>query len=169
GLVNVIMTIVSMWLIDRAGRRPLLLTGIAGMVISLGVLGLAFRMMAGNTSLAWVAVVTLMAYVACFAISLGPIFWLLISEIYPLKIRGLAEGTAAGANWTFNLVVSITFLTLIELLGPSWTFWLYGVLAIASWLFSYYLVPETKGRTLEEIEQSWHKRHSSAIPGTAAD
>jgi len=167
GLVNVLLTIVSMWLIDRAGRRPLLLTGIAGMVVSLGVLGLAFRMMAGNTSLAWVAVVTLMAYVAFFAISLGPIFWLLISEIYPLKIRGLAEGTAAGTNWAFNLLVSITFLTLVEMLGPSWTFWLYGVLAIAAWLFSYYLVPETKGRTLEEIEQSWHQRHSSVVPGAA--
>jgi len=105
--------------------------------------------------------------VAFFAISLGPIFWLLISEIYPLKIRGLAEGTAAGTNWAFNLLVSITFLTLVEMLGPSWTFWLYGVLAIAAWLFSYYLVPETKGRTLEEIEQSWHQRHSSVVPGAA--
>jgi sugar porter (SP) family MFS transporter len=169
GLVNVIMTVVSMWLIDRAGRRPLLLTGVAGMIFSLGVLGLAFRMMAANTTLAWVAVVTLMAYVAFFAISLGPIFWLLISEIYPLKIRGLAEGTAAGTNWTFNLLVSITFLTLVEGLGPSWTFWLYGVLAVAAWLFSYYLVPETKGRTLEEIEQSWHARGGSVVPGAAAD
>ena len=169
GLVNVIMTIVSMWLIDRAGRRPLLLTGIAGMIVTLAVLGLAFRLMAANATLAWVAVVTLMAYVAFFAISLGPIFWLLISEIYPLKIRGLAEGTAAGANWIFNLLVSITFLTLVEILGPSWTFWLYGLLAVAAWLFSYYLVPETKGRTLEEIEQSWHARGGSAAPGTAAD
>ena len=119
--------------------------------------------------LAWVAVVTLMAYVAFFAISLGPIFWLLISEIYPLKIRGLAEGTAAGGNWIFNLVVSITFLSLVERLGPSWTFWLYGVLAVAALLFSYYLVPETKGRTLEEIEQSWHARRTSVAPGSAAD
>jgi MFS transporter, SP family, galactose:H+ symporter len=169
GLVNVIMTIVSMWLIDRAGRRPLLLAGIAGMIVSLGVLGLAFRMMAANASLAWVAVVTLMAYVAFFAISLGPIFWLLISEIYPLKIRGLAQGTSAGANWIFNLLVSITFLSLVELLGPSWTFWLYGGLAVAAWLFSYFLVPETKGRTLEEIEESWHTRRGAAVPGTAAD
>jgi MFS transporter, SP family, galactose:H+ symporter len=169
GLVNVIMTVVSMWLIDRLGRRPLLLTGIAGMIVSLGVLGLAFRVMAGNTALAWVAVVTLMTYVAFFAISLGPIFWLLIAEIYPLKIRGLAQGTSAGANWTFNLLVSITFLTLVEQLGPSWTFWLYGLLAVAAWVFSYYLVPETKGRTLEEIEQSWHTRPGSVAPGSAAD
>ena len=169
GLVNVIMTIVAMWLIDRAGRRPLLLTGIGGMIVTLVVLGLAFRMMAANATLAWIAVVTLMAYVAFFAISLGPIFWLLISEIYPLKIRGLAEGTAAATNWIFNLLVSITFLTLVEVLGPSWTFWLYGLLAIAAWLFSYYLVPETKGRTLEEIEQSWHARRTSVAPESAGD
>jgi hypothetical protein len=126
-------------------------------------------MMSGNEALAWVAVVTLMAYVAFFAISLGPIFWLLISEIYPLKIRGLAEGTAAGTNWIFNLLVSITFLSLVEALGPSWTFWVYGLLAVASWFFSYYLVPETKGRTLEEIERSWHARRGSVLPGAAAD
>jgi len=157
GLVNVIMTIVSMWFIDRIGRRPLLLTGIGGMIVSLGVLGLAFRISLQAGALAPIAVITLMAYVAFFAISLGPIFWLLIAEIYPLKIRGLAEGTAAATNWAANFLVSLTFLTLVELLGPSWTFWLYGLLSVAAWIFSYRLVPETKGRTLEEIERSWHK------------
>jgi SP family galactose:H+ symporter-like MFS transporter len=98
--------------------------------------------------------------VASFAIGLGPIFWLLISELYPLKIRGLAQGTAATANWGANLVVSMTFLTLIELLGPSWTFSLYGLLAIGAWIFSYSLVPETKGRSLEEIEQAWRSRQT---------
>jgi len=160
GLVNVLMTIVAMWLIDHAGRRPLLLIGIAGMIVSLGVLGFVFRMPTGGP-LAWLAVVTLMVYVASFAISLGPIFWLLISEIYPLRVRGIAEGTAAGVNWTFNFLVSFTFLTLVEVLGPSLTFWVYALLAIASWLFSYYLVPETKGRTLEEIEHSFRHRHAA--------
>lgn len=153
GVVNVIMTVVSMWLVDRMGRRPLLLTGTAGMVISLGILGFAFRMPGG--ALARIAVVTLMAYVASFAISLGPIFWLLISEIYPLQIRGLAEGTAAATNWVANLLVSLTFLTLVQSLGPTRTFWLYALFAIAAWIFSYYLVPETNRRTLEEIEQSF--------------
>jgi sugar porter (SP) family MFS transporter len=162
GLVNVIMTIVAMWLIDRVGRRPLLLVGIAGMAVCLGILGAAFRMQAETSTVAWVAVITLMAYVAFFAISLGPIFWLLIAEIYPLRIRGLAEGTAAGSNWIFNLVVSITFLSLVQAVGPSWTFWLYGVLSIAAFLFSYYMVPETKGRTLEEIEQGWRTRRRPA-------
>ncbi len=154
GVVNVVMTLVSMWLIDRMGRRPLLLTGSAGIVITLGILGFAFLRPGGG--LARVAVVTLMAYVASFAISLGPIFWLLISEIYPLKIRGLAEGTAAASNWAANLLVSLTFLTLVQALGPTRTFWLYALFGVAAWIFSYYLVPETKGRTLEQIERSLH-------------
>src|SRR5580700_10408974 len=149
GLVNVIMTLVSMWL-----------TGIAGMIISLGVLGFIFRASATAHDAAFgqLAVITLMAYVACFAISLGPIFWLIIAEIYPLKVRGLAEGTAASSNWGANFVVSLTFLTLVQMFGPTWTFWLYGLLAIAAWIFSYSLVPETKGRTLEEIEAFWRSR-----------
>ncbi|MGH9687424.1 MAG: MFS transporter, partial [Candidatus Acidiferrales bacterium] len=160
GLVNVVMTVVSMWLIDRVGRRPLLLVGIAGMIISLGVLGYAFHSPSHSGSFATIAVVTLMFYVASFAISLGPIFWLLIAEIYPLKIRGSAEGVAAGANWAANFVVSLTFLTLLQVIGSSTTFWLYALLAVAAWVFSYALVPETKGRTLEEIEAAWRtKKH----------
>jgi SP family galactose:H+ symporter-like MFS transporter len=158
GIVNVITTVFAMWLIDRAGRRPLLLIGIAGMIVSLVVLGVAFTIPSGA---AWISVACLMAYVASFAISLGPIFWLLTSEIYPLKLRGLAQGTAATANWAANLLVSMTFLTLIQALGASWTFWLYGLLAIASWIFSYSLVPETKGRSLEEIEQGWRLKGSA--------
>jgi sugar porter (SP) family MFS transporter len=155
GVVNTLMTIIAMLLIDRVGRRPLLLTGIAGMILSLGVLGLAFRSGVQSAASVRVAVITLMAYVAFFAISLGPIFWLLIAEIFPLKIRGQAEGTAASMNWISNLVVSITFLSLVELIGLSWAFWLYGLLAIAALVFCYYLVPETKGHSLEEIEASW--------------
>jgi hypothetical protein len=100
-----------------------------------------------------------MGYVASFAISLGPIFWLMIAEIYPLKIRGLAEGMAATFNWGSNLLVSLTFLTLVEKLGASSTFLLYASFSVMSWLFAYYLVPETKGRTLEEIEAFWRTRH----------
>ncbi len=160
GLVNVVMTVVSMWLIDRVGRRPLLLVGIAGMTVSLGVLGYAFYSPEHGRSFATVAVVTLMCYVAMFAISLGPIFWLLIAEIYPLKIRGSAEGVAAGANWAANFAVSVTFLTLVETISASWSFWLYAALGVGAWIFSFVLVPETKGRTLEEIEAAWRvKKH----------
>ncbi|HTA52569.1 MAG TPA: sugar porter family MFS transporter [Candidatus Acidoferrum sp.] len=157
GMVNVLMTIVSMWLIDRIGRRPLLLTGIAGMAVTLGVLGWAFHSASPSGALSWLAVISIMVYVASFAISLGPIFWLLIAEIYPLKVRSSSEGLAATFNWGSNLLVSLTFLTLLAEIGATRTFWLYGLFAIGAWLFSYYLVPETKGHTLEEIEAFWRK------------
>ena len=159
GLVNVIMTIVAMRLIDHVGRRPLLLTGIAGMILSLAGAGLrlphAHRRRAGLARRDHAD--GLRGFVRHQP---GPDLRLLISEIYPLKVRGIAEGTAAGTNWAFNFLVSLTFLTLIQILGASTTFWMYVALAIASWFFSYYLVPETKGRTLEEIEQSF--RHPQA-------
>ena len=157
GVVNVLMTIVSMWLIDRVGRRPLLLTGITGMIVTLGVLGWAFHSASAGGALAWLAVVSIMIYVASFAISLGPIFWLLIAEIYPLKVRSSSEGLAATFNWGSNLVVSLTFLTLLKKIGAPQTFWLYALFAVGACLFSYYMVPETKGRTLEQIEAFWRK------------
>jgi SP family galactose:H+ symporter-like MFS transporter len=157
GAVNVLMTIVSMWLIDRIGRRPLLLTGIAGMVVTLGVLGWAFHSNVRSEALSWLAVISMMVYVASFAISLGPIFWLLIAEIYPLQVRSSSEGLAATFNWGSNLLVSLTFLTLLQGIGAPKTFWLYGLCAIGAWIFSYSFVPETKGRTLEQIEQFWRK------------
>ncbi len=163
GVVNVLMTLVSMWLIDRVGRRPLLLIGIAGMAFTLGTLGMAFHGAVRSSASTWLAVISVMAYVASFAISLGPIFWLLIAEIYPLKIRSSAEGLSATFNWSSNLVVSLTFLTLLQFMGPSRTFWLYGLLAVGAWIFSFYLVPETKGRTLEEIEAFW-RAGRKAVP-----
>ncbi|PWT81074.1 MAG: MFS transporter [Blastocatellia bacterium] len=167
GVVNVIMTVVSMWLLDRMGRRPLLLIGIGGMAITLGALGLVFHNASQTSTSATLAVVSMMGYVAAFAISLGPIFWLLISEIYPLKIRSSSEGLCAAFNWGSNLVVSLTFLTLVQLLGASRTFWLYGALSVVSWIFSYYRVPETKGRTLEEIENFWRITSLTHSPGAA--
>jgi MFS transporter, SP family, galactose:H+ symporter len=159
GAVNVLMTIVSVKLLDRTGRRPLLLVGIAGMIASLAALGFVFRLGSHSAALAWLAVVSVMLYVGSFAISLGPIFWLLISEIYPQRIRGMAMGVATMTNWSFNLLVALTFLVLVDNLGPSNTFWLYAVVSLASFAFSYYLVPETKGRTLEEIADMIHRRN----------
>ena len=164
GIVNVLMTLVAMWLIDRVGRRPLLLTGLIGMILSLGILGLAFLLPTLSSILAWVAVGSMMLYVGSFALSLGPVFWLLISEIYPLKIRGLSMSIATIANWGANLLVAMTFLTLLQTLGRPLTFWCYAIMGLAAWLFSYFLVPETKGRSLEEIEAHWRAgRHPRAM------
>jgi sugar porter (SP) family MFS transporter len=156
GVVNVLLTIVALRLLDRVGRRPLLLYGLVGMVISLGVLGAAFLFASSSSVVAWLAVISLALYVACFAIGLGPVFWLLISEIYPLKIRGRAMGVATMMNWGSNLIVALTFLSLLHSLGRSATFWLYAVIGIVAWFFVYRLVPETKGRTLEQIDAEWH-------------
>ena len=152
GMINVIMTIVAISLIDRVGRRPLLLIGLIGMIISLAILGTAFVLPGLSSSLGLLAVISLMLYVGSFAIGLGPVFWLMISEIYPLRIRGRAMSTATIVNWGTNLLVAITFLSLIQLIGTPGTFWLYSIIGIIAWVFVYFLVPETKGKSLEEIE-----------------
>jgi MFS family permease len=147
--------VLAIFLLDRVGRRPLLLVGVAGQIIGLAILGAAFhfQQLAGFKS--YIAIGGLVIYVSCFAFGLGPIFWLLISEIYPLKVRGAAMSTVTVTNWAWNLVVAVTFLTLVGFLGHAGAFWLYGVIAICAWVFFYFLVPETKGKTLEEIEAHW--------------
>lgn len=157
GIVNFVMTLIAIQVIDKLGRRPLLLIGVAGMTLSLAFLGFSFHFGAQSPSLSWVITLCLVIYIASFAISLGPIFWLLISEIYPLSVRGKAMSLATFTNWTANLIVAITFLTLIQHLGRASTFWLYAVISIGCWLFVYFLVPETKGKRLEEIEKLWEK------------
>jgi SP family galactose:H+ symporter-like MFS transporter len=164
GVVNVAMTVVALLLVDRVGRRPLLLIGLAGMIIGLGVLGLAFQLPSLSGSLGWIAEISLMLYVGAFAIGLGPVFWLLISEIYPLKIRGVAMSVATSANWGANLFVALTFLTLIQATGRSSTFWIYGLVGVGAWLFTWFYIPETKGRSLEDIESHWRAgKHPRAM------
>ena len=152
GVVNVAFTVVAMQLIDRVGRRPLLLISLAGMALSLGVLGLAFSLTQFKAVLGWVSIGSLMAYVGSFAVGLGPVFWLILSEIYPLRIRGRAMSVGTAANWSANLLVALTFLTLTKVMGKPATFWLYGAVTVGAWCFAFFLVPETKGKTLEQIE-----------------
>ncbi len=155
GVVNVAFTVVAIILVDCVGRRPLLLVGLAGMVSSLTLLGFSFYLSSLFGLQGTLATAGLMIYVASFAIGLGPVFWLLISEIYPLKVRGLAMSIASEANWGSNLIIALTFLTFIQVLGLSGTFWLYAVVGVLALVFCYKLVPETKGHTLEEIESHW--------------
>ena len=155
GVVNVAMTVVSLQLIDRIGRRPLLLISLAGMTLSLFVLGLAFSLPQLTGSLGVIAVIVVMTYVGSFAVGMGPIFWLLISEMYPLRIRGRAMSVATVANWGANFIVALTFLTITQVLGKAPMFWLYGAISIGTWIFSFFLVPETKGKSLEQIEAHW--------------
>jgi SP family galactose:H+ symporter-like MFS transporter len=158
GIVNVLFTIVALWLLDRAGRRPLLLYGLLGMILSLGILGFAFLSPNMTHVLASASLACVTVYVASFAIGLGPVFWLMISEIYPLKIRGRAMGVATVANWGSNLLVALTFLSLLRAIDRPWTFWLYALVGIIAWFFVLRMVPETKGKTLEQIEAHWRAR-----------
>jgi sugar porter (SP) family MFS transporter len=152
GLVNVIMTIVAIPLVDRVGRRPLLLSSLTGMLLSLVLLAIGFAL--GGPALKWIGVSSLVVYIASFAIGLGPVFWLLISEIFPLNIRGQAASVATTANWLSNFFVSLTFLSLLNGLGNVWTFLLYAVLSAAGLWYCFALVPETKGVPLERIERN---------------
>ena len=158
GIVNVGMTVVALRLLDRAGRRTLLLGGVSAMVVSLLVLGAAFLGGGGSTFDSIIAVGSLMTYVAAFAISLGPIFWLMNAEIYPLKVRSKAASVGVMANWTFNAIVSLTFLLLIDALGRTGAFWLYAGIGLVTLWFCWRLVPETKGKRLEDIEEIFRKR-----------
>ena len=147
--------VLAIFLLDRVGRRPLLLVGVAGQIVGLAILGAAFQFQQLASFKSSVAIGGLVIYVACFAFGLGPIFWLLISEIYPLKVRGAAMSAVTVTNWALNLVVAVTFLTLVGVLGHAGTFWLYGVIAVVAWVFFYRLVPETNGKSLEQIEDHW--------------
>jgi sugar porter (SP) family MFS transporter len=154
GGVNVAMTIVAIRLLDRVGRRTLLLAGTVGMAV--GMFITAFSFTAGSQlhgAAAVTAILGLLIYTGSFAVGLGPVFWLLISEIYPLRIRGAAMSIATIANWAANFVVTISFLTLKNAIGTMGVFLLFGGLTIVALGYFYRKVPETKGRSLQQLEQ----------------
>ncbi|WP_424005157.1 sugar porter family MFS transporter (plasmid) [Haloarcula salina] len=162
GTINVVMTVVAIALVDRVGRRRLLIVGVGGMVATLAILGTVFYLPGFGDVLGIVATASLMLFVSFFAIGLGPVFWLLISEIYPLSVRGSAMGAVTVANWGANLLVSLTFPVLTSSIGTHWTFWLFGGCSLVGLVFVYRLVPETKGRTLEAIESDLRENVSLA-------
>src|SRR4051795_1196722 len=152
GLSNLVFTIVAVLLLDRVGRRPFLLIGTTGCIASLAVLGVWFKSSGLQDSASWLALAALISYIAFFAIGLGPVFWLMIAEIFPLRLRGPAMAMCTVANWSFNFLVSFTFLTLVHSIGRSETFWLYAAIGVVALWFFATKVPETKDRSLEEIE-----------------
>lgn len=158
GVVNFIMTIVAVFFTDRIGRKPLLYFGLTGVMLSLFALGTSFAF-AGvlGSSLKWVAVGSLVTYIICFAMSLGPIGWILVSEVFPLRIRGIAMSVCTVSNFAFNFFVVGSFPVLLHRIGGAWTFWIFGIVSILCIIFVYFFVPETKGISLEEIESNWRR------------
>ncbi len=147
GAINVIMTLAAIALLDRVGRRPLLLTGLAGMAISLIVLATGFLL--GGAARGVITEASLAAYIGAFAIGLGPVFWVLIAEIFPLAQRGRGMAIATAANWITNLIVAASFVSLLSILGRPALFLTYATLTFAALVFAWRLVPETKGLVLE--------------------
>lgn len=152
GFINFAFTILSLWLIDKVGRKALLLVGTSSMTICLIVIGIAFQL--GHTSGPLILIFILL-YVASFAISLGPVVWVVMSEIFPNRIRGKATAIAAMALWAADYVVSQSFPPMLSFAGPSITFWIFGAMSLFTFLFTWRVVPETKGKSLEEIETMW--------------
>jgi sugar porter (SP) family MFS transporter len=157
GLVNVVMTFVAIWLIDRAGRRPLLCVGVAGMALSLLAISWAFY--AGHGAVAGapfgherIVLIAIIAYVACFAISLGPVMWVLLSEIFPNEQRGAAISVVGFWNSLVSASITLVFPAELAAFGPGGTFLAYGLVAAAGFVFLTALAPETRGKSLEELE-----------------
>jgi len=156
GTVNVVFTVVSIMLLDKLGRRPLYFIGLIGMVVALFVLGLSFFFeKALGDSLPVFTVASMFLYLMFFAVSLGPLGWLFIAEVFPLKVRGVGMSMGSLSNWLFNGIVAFTFLKLMNAITPAGAFWLYAALGILGVIWGNHYLPETKGITLEKIEDHW--------------
>ena len=161
GVLNVAMTVVAIRLIDRVGRKPLLLVGLAGMFASLLVLGLSLSLMSEPTSpsdpAAIITLVCLATFIASFAATWGPVVWVMLPEILPLSVRGAALGVAITLHWFANFAVSQTFPIALDAWGPGTVFLVYAAIGCIATVFVWRFVTETKGRSLEEIERDLQK------------
>jgi MFS transporter, SP family, xylose:H+ symportor len=157
GVVNLTFTIVAIWTVDRWGRKPLMIIGASGMGVSLTAIGLATYC---QQTQAWL-LLFMLSYIACFAMAVGPVTWVILSEIFPTKIRGRAMAIATFCLWLANFIVSQTFPMmahnqwLVATFHGGFPFWLYAAFCAVLVVFMYLAVPETKGKTLEEIERHW--------------
>lgn len=156
GVVNVLACLLSVVLLDRVGRRKLYMIGISGMIPSLALLGLCFYFSDRlGASLPFFSVLSIVCYIFFIAISLASLGWLLISEVFPLEVRGVGMSIGSLSHWGFNAIISFTFLSLVNTVGISSTFWCYSLICIVGLVWGYYYIPETKGKSLEDIEKFW--------------
>jgi len=166
GIVNMVFTLIAIWLMDRAGRRPLLFWGNLGCFIVLATIGSLF---ASGRSASLVLVGLICLFMACFAFSIGPIKWVVMSEIFPTRIRGRAVAIATVAVWLADTIYNYLFPFAQRTLGPATCFFIFASILIPQAFFVWKIMPETKGRTLEEIEKSWmHADQSVSVLASEA-
>jgi MFS family permease len=153
GLINFIFTFVAILFIDKLGRKALYLIGSLGMVVTLVMLAISFYLkMEGIFTL-----ICILLFIAFFASCIGPVFWTLVSEIFPNRIRGKALAFASFTQWIFNFFIVLLFPHFLASVGGTKTFLFLAVMSLLQFLFTWLYVPETKGKSLEEIEQIWNK------------
>jgi SP family arabinose:H+ symporter-like MFS transporter len=157
GLVNVLFTLIAIWKIDQLGRKPLLLAGVIGIITSLVIIGALFYF---NTTNTWLLLIFILLFIACFAFSYGPVAWVLLSEIFPTKIRGKAMSLATFSLWIGTALVGQLTPVFLEKLKPAGTFWLFAVMTAPALYLAIKIIPETKGKSLEEIERYWLNKKS---------
>ena len=163
GAINLIMTVVAIRLIDRVGRRRLLLWSLAGMLVTLAALGLSF--VAGMNSTLSLAFMIL--YIAFYAGGLGPVFWVLVGEVFPPAVRAAGSSAATTVNWSSNFIVGLVFLSVVNAIGQGQTFWIFALVCLAGVLFVARFVPETKGRGFDEVDTSLQQRFGRTPPSSA--
>jgi SP family galactose:H+ symporter-like MFS transporter len=157
GAVLFVFVFPTIAFVDVVGRKKLFYLGLVGMAAMLVLLGVAFA--AGAQSWGVVVLIVLLVYVACYSLSISPLFWLMTAEVFPNRLRAVGASASTVANWSANLLISVTFLTLIDVIGKSWTFWVYAIFAVLGIGFVWRFVPETKGRPLEHIDEYWTNGH----------
>ncbi|XP_061836450.1 solute carrier family 2, facilitated glucose transporter member 8 [Nerophis lumbriciformis] len=162
GLIQVVFTGVAALVMDKAGRKVLLVVSGVAMAISTAGLGVYFHLTSGpspagapHSDLAWLALASISVFITGFALGWGPIPWLVMSEIFPLKVRGFASAVCVLTNWGMAFVVTKSFQDMMTLLTSAGTFWLFSSMCVLNLVFTMTLVPETKGKTLEQIEASF--------------
>ncbi|HEX7341970.1 MAG TPA: sugar porter family MFS transporter [Rhodanobacteraceae bacterium] len=153
GLINVLATFIAIGLIDRWGRKPILYVGFSVMAIGLAIVGWMMSLGALSPSEQLFTVIMLLVFIVGFAMSAGPLIWALCSEVQPLKGRDFGIAASTVTNWLANFIIGFSFLTLLTILGPDYTFWLYACLNVIFLGITFWLVPETRGISLEHIEQ----------------
>jgi major inositol transporter-like SP family MFS transporter len=161
GVISVLAALVGLVLMDRAGRRPLLNTGLAGVTTCLVLLGVAY-LLPTSTGVSYLTLAIMVVYMAFQQSSVSTVTWLMLSEMFPLKIRGFAVGVTVFLLWLTNFLVALVFPPMVAAFGPTATFWTFALLGAGALLFSVRMVPETKGRSLEELEADMHAHYSAA-------